>query len=64
MAISLFLCRLERHKSHSGMNTIQLRAFLDTPHEVVHDVLAHRLRNGSYLLPDGFLEVGDGPGLP
>ena len=29
-----------------------------------HDGLAQRPRNGSHLLPDGFLEVGDGPGLP
>ena len=43
------------------MTTIQLRAFLDTPLEGVHDVLAHRPRNGSHLLPAGFLEVGDGP---
>ena len=39
-------------------------AFLEAQHEVVHRFLAHRPRNGSHLLPDGFLEVGDGPGLP
>ena len=61
MAISLFLCALERVLE---MTTIYLRAFLDTPHEVVHDVLAHRPRNDSLLLPDGFFDVGDGPGLP
>ena len=60
MAVRLLLCALERVLE---MATIQLRAFLDTPHEVVHDVLTHRPRNGSHLLPDGFFEVGDGPGL-
>ena len=45
------------------MTTIQLRAFIETQPEDVHDVLAQRPRNGFHLLPDGFLEVGDGPGL-
>ena len=50
--IHLFLCTLE----HSlKMTTIQLRAFLDAQHDVVHDILAHRPRNGSHLLPYGFL---------
>ena len=39
-------------------------AFLEAQHEFVHDILAHRPRNGSHLLHYGFLEVGDGPGLP
>ena len=56
-----FLCALERVLE---MTTIQLRAFLGTAHEVVHDVPAHRPRNGSHLLSDGFLEVGNGPGPP
>ena len=60
MSISLFLCSLEHVLE---MTTIQLRAFLETQHEVIHDALAHRPRNGSHLLTDGFLEVGDGPGL-
>ena len=60
MAISLFLCALERMFE---MTTTQIRAFLDTPHEALFDVLAHRPRNGSHLLPDCFLEVGDCPGL-
>ena len=38
MAISLFLCALERVLE---MTTIQLHAFLDAPHEVVHDVLVY-----------------------
>ena len=29
-----------------------------------NDVLAQRRTHGSHLLPDGFLEVGDDPGLP
>ena len=44
MAISLFLCALERMFE---MTTTQIRAFLDTPHEALFDVLAHRPRNGS-----------------
>ena len=39
-------------------------AFLETRHAAVHEILAHRPRNGSHLLHCGFLEVGDGPGLP
>ena len=46
------------------MTTIQIRAFLEAQHEAVHDVLAQGPRNGSHLLPDGFLQDGDGPGLP
>ena len=45
------------------VTTIQLRAFLEAHHEVVRDVLAHRSRNGSHILPDGSLGVSDGPGL-
>ena len=61
ITIRLFLCTLEHLLE---MTTIQLSAFLEPQHEVVHNVLARRPRNGSHLLPDGFLEVGDGPGLP
>ena len=60
MAISLFLCCLQHVLE---MITIQLRAFPETQHEVVHDALAPGPRNGSHFLPDAFLEVGDGPGL-
>ena len=61
MAISLFLCTLEHVLE---MTTTQLHAFLEAQHEVVHDVTAHRPRNDSHVLLDGFLEAGDVPGLP
>ena len=62
MAISLFSCTLEHVLE---MTTIYLREFIEAQHEVVHDVTAQRSRNDSHhLLPDGFLEVGDGLGLP
>ena len=61
MVISLLLCTLEVVLE---MTTMQLRAFLEAQHEVVHDVIAQRTRNGSHhLLSDGFLEVCDGPCL-
>ena len=61
VTIRLFL-RILKHLLE--MTIIQLSAFLEAQHEVVHDLLAHRPRNGSHLLPCGFLEVSDGPGLP
>ena len=61
MVTSPFLCTLEHVLE---MTTIQLRAFLEAQHEAVHDVLAQGPRNGSHLLPDGFLELGGGPRLP
>ena len=51
-ATRLLLCTLELVLE---MTTIQLRAFLEAQHEAVHDVLAQGPRNGSHLLPDGFL---------
>ena len=62
ITISLSLYTLEHLLE---MTTIQLRAFLEAHHEVVRDVLAHahRPRNGSHILPDGFLGVSDDPGL-
>ena len=47
MATSLFLCTLEHVLE---MTTIQLRAFLEAQHEAIHDVPAHRPRNGSHSL--------------
>ena len=61
MATGLFLCTLEHVLE---MTTIQLRALLEAQHEVVHDAIAQGPKNCSHLLPDGFIEVGDGPGLP
>ena len=65
MATSLFLCTLEHVLE---MTTIQLRAFLEAQHEAVDDgprmTDGHTDRWMALILPGGFLEVGDGPGLP
>ena len=61
MTINLFLCTLRvfaRDDHHLAP------CISETRQKVVHDVLAHWPRNGSHLLPDGFLVVSDGPGLP
>ena len=60
ITIRLFLRTLEHLLETT---TIYLRAFLETPHEVVNDILAHRPRNGSHLLPVGFLEVSECTGF-
>ena len=61
IVIGLFFLILEHVLE---MTTIQLRAFLEAQHKVVKDILTNRPRNGSYLLPDGFLQFSDGSGSP
>ena len=60
-AISLLFCALEHVFE---MTSILSRAFLEAQHEGAHDIFAYRPSNGSHLLLDVFLEVGDGSGLP
>ena len=46
------------------MTTIHLCAFLETQHEVLHDILTNSPGNGSDFLPDDFFEISYGPGSP